>query len=362
MINDYINDLRKQIDSIDEKLLELLNERIKIAIDINKEKKKISTPVYYPSREAFILNRLMRLNKGPLKNEHIKHIFKEIFSASRASVTPPKIAYLGPEGSWAHQAAIMEFGNLSPFLPTKNIPEIFNEVEYSNCDFGVVPIENSMEGTVPQTLDRFIDSNLLIAREIFVPISYVLAGKEKLKLSTVKKIYSHPQAIAQCRRWIIERLPNAITVDTDSTSQAALIVQRTGSAVAIVSELAARLYKLKILAERLEENPNNVTRFVVIGKTMPEKTGDDKTSIIFAVKHKAGALYSALKPFADYKVNLTKIESRPLKKKAWEYLFFVDIDGHIEDQKVKKAISALKLHTVFFKFLGSYPKTKQECI
>jgi chorismate mutase/prephenate dehydratase len=362
MINNYISNLRKQIDIIDDKLLELLNQRIKIAIDINKEKKKTSVPVYYPSREAFIINRLIRKNKGPLKNEHIKYIFKEIFSASRASVTPPKIAYLGPEGSWAHQAAIIEFGSLSPLVPTKNIPEIFNEVEYNTCDFGVVPIENSMEGTVPQTLDRFIDSNLLIAREIFIPITYVLAGKEKSNLNNIKKIYSHPQAIAQCRKWIRERLPNAITVDTDSTSQAAKIVQRAGSSVAIVSEMAARLYKLKILANRLEENPNNVTRFVVIGKTLPDMTGEDKTSIIFAVKHKAGALYSALKPFSDYRVNLTKIESRPLKKKAWEYLFFVDIDGHIEDQKVKRAISVLKLHTVFFKFLGSYPKTKQESV
>jgi chorismate mutase/prephenate dehydratase len=360
MINNYISDLRKQIDTIDDKLLELLNQRIKIAIDVNKEKKKTAASVYYPSREAAIVNRLMRLNKGPLKNEFIKYIFKEIFSASRASVTPPKIAFLGPEGTWAHQAALLEFGNSSPLLPAKNISEIFNEVEYSNCDFGVVPIENSMEGTVPQTLDRFIDSNLLIAREIFVPITYVLAAKERTVLNDIKKVYSHPQAIAQCRRWIREKLPNAMTVDTDSTSQAAKIVQQASSSVAIVSELAARLYKLKILANRLEENPNNVTRFVVIGKIMPDRTDNDKTSIIFAVKHRAGTLYSALKPFSDYRVNLTKIESRPLKKKAWEYLFFVDIDGHIEDQKIKKAIASLKQHTVFFKFLGSYPKTKQE--
>lgn len=360
MINNHVSDLRKQIDAIDDKLLELLNRRMTIAIDINKEKKKTSAPVYYPSREAFIVNRLMRQNKGQLKNEFIKHIFKEIFSASRASVTPPKIAYLGPEGAWAHQAALLEFGNSSPLMPAKNISEIFNEVEYSNCDFGVVPIENSMEGTVPQTLDRFIDSNLLIAREIFVPITYVLAVKKRIALKDIRKVYSHPQAIAQCRRWIREKLPNAMTVDTDSTSQAAKIVQHSGSSVAIVSELAARLYKLKILASRLEENPNNVTRFVVIGKIMPDRTDNDKTSIIFAVKHRSGALYAALKPFSDYNVNLTKIESRPLKKKAWEYLFFVDIDGHIEDQKIKKAISALKLHTVFFKFLGSYPKTKQE--
>ncbi len=360
MINSHISSFRKQIDSIDEKLLGLLNQRMKIAIAINKEKEKTAAPIYYPSREAFIVNRLSRHNQGPLKNEYIKHIFKEIFSASRASVTPPRIAFLGPEGTWAHQAALLEFGNSSPLVPVKNISEIFNEVEYSNCDFGVVPVENSMEGTVPQTLDRFIDSSLLIAREIFVPISYVLAAREKRQLNNIGKVYSHPQAIAQCRRWIRERLPNALTVDTDSTSQAAKIVQKTSSSVAIVSELAARLYKLEILARRLEENPSNVTRFVVIGKIMPDRTANDKTSIIFAVKHRAGALYSALKPFSDYRVNLTKIESRPLKKKAWEYLFFVDIDGHIDDDKIKKAIAAVKKHTVFFKSLGSYPKTRQE--
>ncbi len=360
MINNHVSDLRKQIDEIDRELLELLNRRIKIAIDVNVEKKKTDAPVYYPSREAYILNRLVRMNTGPLRNEFIRNIFKEIFSASRASVTPPKISYLGPEGTWAHQAALLEFGNASPLLPAKNIPEIFNEVEYSTCDFGVVPIENSMEGTVPQTLDRFIDSNLFIAREIFVPITYVLAANNKIRFNDVRKVYSHPQAIAQCRRWIRENLPNAMTVDTDSTSQAAHIVRHSGSSVAIVSALAARLSGLRTLAGRLEENPNNVTRFVVIGRLMPDRTDNDKTSLIFAVKHRAGALYAALKPFSDYHVNLTKIESRPLKKKAWEYLFFVDIDGHVEDQKIKKAIAALKPHTVFFKFLGSYPKTRQE--
>ncbi len=360
MINNHVSDLRKQIDDIDRRLLELLNSRIGIAIDINREKKKTDAPVYYPSREAFILNRLVRLNKGPLKNDFIRNIFKEIFSAARASVTPPRIAYLGPEGTWAHQAALLEFGNASPLVPAKNIPEIFNEVEYSTCDFGVVPIENSMEGTVPQTLDRFIDSNLFIAREIFVPITYVLGAKKAIRFQDIRKVYSHPQANAQCRRWIREKLPNAMTVDTDSTSQAAQIVQHSATSAAIVSKLAAQLYKLETLAGRLEENPNNVTRFVVIGKLMPDRTDNDKTSIIFAVKHRSGALYSALKPFSDYHVNLTKIESRPLKKKAWEYLFFVDIDGHIDDQKIKKAITALKPHTVFFKFLGSYPKTRQE--
>ncbi|MCL4557733.1 MAG: prephenate dehydratase [Deltaproteobacteria bacterium] len=360
MINDHVAGLRKRIDIIDAKLIDLLNERLAIAIDINREKEKTAAAVYSPSREASIVNRLMRINKGPLQNDFIKYIFKEIFSASRASVTPPRIAFLGPEGTWAHQAALLEFGNSSPLLPAKNISEIFNEVEYSNCDFGVVPIENSMEGTVPQTLDRFIDSPLLIAREIFVPISYVLAARENCNVKNITKVYSHPQAIAQCRRWIRERLPNAITVDTDSTSQAAKIVQHPGPSVAIVSELAARLYGLKVLARRLEENPNNVTRFVVIGKLMPDRTESDKTSIIFAVKHRAGALYAALKPFSDYRVNLTKIESRPLKKKAWEYLFFVDIDGHIGDEKIKKAVSAARQHTVFFKFLGSYPKTTQE--
>ncbi len=362
MINSRINGLRKKIDGIDEKLLDLLNDRLAIATEINKEKKKAATALYSPSREAFIINRLTHLNKGPLKNEVIRNIFKEIFSASRASVMPSKISFLGPEGTFAHQAALFEFGHSSMLLPAKNIQEIFNEVEYGNCDFGIVPVENSMEGTVSQTVDRFIDTNLLIISEVFIPVSYVLAAKKKINLRNIDHIYSHQQSIAQCKRWIREKLPDAIAVDTDSTAQAAKIILHTDSSAAIISELAARIYKLKVLAERLEENPNNVTRFVVIGKVMPDKTDRDKTSVIFAVKHKAGALFSALKPFAEYKVNLTKIESRPLKKKAWEYLFFVDIDGHINDQKIQMTVSALKKHTVFFKFLGSYPKTTQESL
>ncbi|MCL4479146.1 MAG: prephenate dehydratase [Deltaproteobacteria bacterium] len=356
MANSRIEELRKKIDVIDDRLLELLNERINAAIKIGQEKKRLSAPVYVPSRETFIVSRLIKNNKGPLKNESIKHIFKEIFSASRASVMPPKIAYLGPEGTFANQAALLEFGNSYPLMPAKNIQDVFNETEYSNCDFGVVPIENSMEGTVSQTLDLFIDANLFIVKEVYVPVSYVLATKEKIKIDKIKRVYSHPQAIAQCRKWIREHLPGVVTVDTESTAQAAKLIQKSDSSAAIVSELTANMYNLKFLSKRLEENPNNVTRFVVIGKIHPERTGNDKTSFIFSLKDKPGTLFAALKPFASYKVNMTKIESRPLKKKAWEYLFFVDIDGHIEDNNIQRLVDELKVHTIFFKCIGSYPK------
>ncbi len=362
MINDHIAGLRKRIDEIDGQLLDLLNRRMDIAIHINHEKKKTAAPVYYPSREAFILSRLTRLNRGPLKNDLIRHIFREILSASRALTAPQRISFLGPDGSFSHQAALIEFGSASPLAPAKDIPEIFSEVEYGTCDFGVVPIENSINGTVPQTLDLLTDTGLLIAREVFVPVSYTLAARRGVRLNSVRRVYAHPQAAAQCRRWLREHLPNATIVDTDSNSRSATLVRTKANAAAITTGLAAELYRLGTIAEKLEENPRNVTRFVVMGRIMPDSTDDNKTSVLFAVKDRAGALYSALKPFSEHRVNLTKIESRPSKKKAWEYLFFVDIDGHVEDPKIRKAIAALKTHTVFFKFLGSYPKTRQEIL
>jgi chorismate mutase/prephenate dehydratase len=310
-----------------------------------------------PEREENILNRLAKLNEGPFSNEAIQTVFREILSASLALESPLKVAYFGPEATFTHLAGIKRFGLSARFVPLPSIEDVFREIMMKKADYGVVPIENSTAGVVSFTLDLFVEYPLKISSEVLLPITHNLLSNEK-SLKGVKKVYSHPHAFPQCRLWLQAHLPGVKHVDVASTAKAAEIAADEKGAAAIASDYAATLYGLKILARHIEDHPNNFTRFVVIGHQSCGKTGHDKTSVMFSTKDEVGVLYHLLAPLAKAKINLTKIESRPLKGRAWEYIFFVDMDGHQEDPRVKKALRGMAQRCSFLKVLGSYPKSR----
>ncbi|MGH7387762.1 MAG: prephenate dehydratase [Candidatus Methylomirabilales bacterium] len=347
---------RKEIDRIDDEILRLLNERSKNVMEIGKLKKQSDREgnLHTPGREAEIVDRLMRQNRGPFPNDAIRPVYREIMSASLSLEGPQRVAYLGPRATFTHLACIQKFGESAQYVPVNSITDVFNEVERGRANFGVVPIENSTEGVVNHTLDMFIDSNLLIYGEVLQEVSHHLLSKAD-RLDDVKKIYSHPHAIAQCRNWLEANLPHVPLAEVASTARAAELCADDHSAAAIASELAGQLYGLKVIKSRIEDNINNFTRFLVLSQKPPERTGRDKTSVMLSVKDKVGALYELLRPFASHGLNLTKIESRPSRRKAWEYIFFVDIEGHVEEDRVRKALEEIKSRCLFLKILGSYP-------
>ncbi|MBM2839438.1 MAG: chorismate mutase [Deltaproteobacteria bacterium] len=341
-----IGELRKKIDDVDDNILELLNRRAELVKEVGKVKVQGNTDFYVPTREKEIYDRLMKNNKGHFPNESIRAIFREIISASLSLEHPLKIAFFGPQATYTHLASLKQFGHSADLIPVTSIAEVFEEVEKGGANYGVVPIENSTEGIVTHTLDMFVDSNLQIVAEVM------------LEISDIKKVYSHPQPIAQCRNWLAKNLPNIPVMETASTAAAAQMVANDPEAAAIASEFAASIYDLKVVKKRIEDNVNNFTRFLVIGKKSPDKSGSDKTSVMFAVKDEAGALCRMLEPFSRHNINLAKIESRPMKTRAWEYLFFLDMDGHISEPHVKDAIDELSKICLFVKVLGSYPRNK----
>lgn len=353
-INAALEKRRKEIDGIDAEILELLNKRANIAIEIANIKRKANLKFYSPERERAILERIAALNKGPFPNDALKIIFREIISASLSLEEPIKVAYLGPEGTFTNLAALRHFGSSAMYVPVDSIKAVFDAVESVRVNYGVVPVENSNEGVVSYTLDMFMDCDLKISAEIMLEVSHNLLSKSGDK-TKIKKIYSHPQATAQCRGWLESIMPNVPILESTSTARAAEIASQDEEAAAIASELAARVYDLQFVERHIEDNKNNYTRFLVIAKDYPSKSGKDKTSILFSVKDRPGALYDVLLPFRKSKINLTKIESRPSKRRAWEYIFFVDMEGHVEDKKVKKAIDDIKDICLYLKHLGSYP-------
>ncbi len=346
--------LRRSIDRLDEKILSLLNERAKIVMEIGRLKKSSLSDLYAPGREIEIQERLARLNKGPFPTEALRTVFREILSASLALEGPLKVAYLGPKATFTHLACLQQFGSSASYTPVNSIKEVFSEVERGRAEFGVVPIENSTEGVVNHTLDMFIDSPLKIVGEVMQEVSHHLMNKSG-KMEEVRRLYSHPHAIAQCRIWLENHLPQIPVTEVYSTAKAAEYCIEDTAAAAIASELAAQLYGLAIIKRRIEDNINNFTRFLVISQKGLGPTGRDKTSVMFTIRDRVGALHDMLKPFAEYGLNLTKIESRPSKKKAWEYIFFVDLEGHQQDVKVKEALEHLREQCLFLKILGSYP-------
>jgi len=293
------------------------------------------------------------LNKGPLPAASLEAIYREIMSSSLALEKPLKVAYLGPEATFTHLAALKRFGSQVQFVACEGIADVFLEVEKGRADYGVVPIENSIEGAVSHTLDMFVDSDLKICAQVILDVShYLLANCPREK---IKRVYSHPQVFGQCRHWLQENLPGIENINMSSTTAAARAAAKESRSACIASLLAARVYKLKVVARDIEDSSYNVTRFLVIGNTAPAPTGLDRTSVIFSIKDKVGALHDMLVPFKKFKINLTKIESRPSKKKAWDYYFFVDLKGHSYEPKVRKALVELESKCRFLKVLGSYP-------
>jgi chorismate mutase/prephenate dehydratase len=350
-----LESLRKDIDAVDDCLLELLNRRAGLAMEVGRLKALENREFYVPSREREIYERLAAANPGPFPSEALRGVFREIISASLALEAPMKVAFLGPKATFSHLAAMQHFGLSAELVPQKSIPSVFEEVEKGRAMYGVVPVENSTEGVISHTLDMFMGSDLKINAEVLLEVSHYLLSRTG-RFEDIKKIYSHPQPLAQCRRWLAEYLPNIPLVDVASTTLAAQIVSEDYSAAAIASEYAASLYDLKVVRERIEDQINNVTRFLVIGSKLAEKCGDDRTSLMFSVKDEPGILYRMLEPFAKRGLNLSKIESRPNKTKAWEYIFFLDLSGHISEPEVTEAVQELNGYCQFVKILGSYPK------
>jgi len=352
-----LSELRLDIDAIDDRLMELLNRRAGLVLEVGRLKSDEKRDFHVPSREREIYERLISRNSGPFPNEGLRSVFREIISASLALEAPMKVAFFGPKATFTHQAALQQFGLSAELVPQKSIPAVFEEVEKGRALYGVVPVENSTEGMVSHTLDMFMESELKINAEVMLEIHHFLLSRTG-RMDDIKKIYSHPQPIAQCRNWLADNMPNVPVVDVASTAVAAQIVSEDYTSAAIASELAATMYDLKVARERIEDQVNNFTRFLVIGKKLSEKSGDDKTSLMFSVKDEVGILYRMLEPFAKRSLNLSKIESRPLKKKAWEYIFFLDLAGHIQDRDVADAVQELKGCCQFVKVLGSYPRAK----
>jgi len=326
-------------------------------IDVGKTKADASGDFYVPSREQAIYARLIAANPGPFPEEGVRRVFREIISASLSLEQPLKVAFLGPQGTFTHVAAMHQFGFSAQLVPIKSISSIFDEVGRGRANYGVVPVENSNEGVVSHTLDMFMKSDLKIIAEVLVEVSHDLLNRTG-RIEEIRKVVSHPQALAQCRAWLEENLPDVPLVDIGSTTQAAQQAAEDESVAAIASEAAATLYGLRAVKHRIEDNPNNFTRFLVIGQHMPEPGGRDKTSIMFSVRDEPGILYRMLEPFSKHGINLSKIESRPTKGRAWEYIFFLDLEGHIRDQQVAAAIEELKGYCQFLKLLGSYPKAR----
>lgn len=349
--------LRKNIDMIDDEVLALLNRRAEVVIEVGNIKRTQKSRFYKPDRERQILERLTTQNKGPFPNDALKAIYREILSASVSLEEPLKVSCLGPLGTFTHLAALRHFGSSSAFVPVDSIKKVFENVESGKADYGVVPIENSTEGVVSYTLDMFMDSDLMVSAEIILEISQNLLSSQTDKRK-IKRIYSHPQPYAQCRRWLESNMSCVPVIESTSTARAAELASKDKESAAIASEIAARMYNLRILEKNIEDSRHNITRFLVISKELHPRTGKDKTSIMFSIKDRPGSLYSILLPFKRAKINLTKIESRPSKRKAWEYIFFVDMEGHIEDKKVRKAIESLKEGCLYLKILGSYPQGK----
>lgn len=353
---DQLRVLRERIDRLDEKLQALISERAACAQKIAKSKQQSGEDIFYrPEREVDVLRRVIERNRGPLANEEMARLFREIMSACLALEMPMKIAFLGPEGTFTQTAALKHFGHSVSTLPLGGIDEVFREVESGAAHFGVVPIENSSEGIVNHTLDLFMNSPLRICGEVELRIHHHLLGRGK-SLHDIKRVLAHQQSLAQCREWLDANLPAVERVAVASNAEAARLARPDPACAAIAGSAAAEIYDLQVLAANIEDEPDNTTRFLIIGHLDPPPSGDDKTSLLVSGPNRTGSLMSLLEPLAKNRINMTRIESRPSRRGLWEYVFFVDIDGHAQDKRVRKALAELEKEAAFLKRLGSYPK------
>lgn len=351
-----IPDHRKAIDRLDGHIVKLLNERTRHVLAIGEIKLRAGEEIYAPHRERAVLQRLCRLNTGPMSNESLRAVYREIMSSALSLEKSLTIAYLGPEATFTHQAAIRRFGSSLLYAPQKTIADVFAEVSKNRADYGVVPVENSTEGVVTHTLDMFVDSDLKIVAQIILPVQQCLLTKWPRK--QIKKLFAHPQSLAQCRGWVQNHLPHVEIIETSSNARSAEFAAKQRNTAAIAGILAAEKYGLPVQEQDIQDNAANATRFLVLGRQCSPPTGDDRTSLMVSIADKVGALHHALAAFRRNRINLTKIESRPSKRKAWEYFFFIDCDGHVEDRKVVKTLEQLEQECSYVKVLGSYPNSE----
>ncbi|MBO8143810.1 MAG: prephenate dehydratase [Thermodesulfobacterium sp.] len=355
MKNNKLKELRERIDKIDKQIVELLKERIEVAKTIGKIKEDIGYESFDLLREKEILNKILELNQKVFPEDTLRVIYSEIIKACRSVQQRIKVAYLGPEATFSHIAALNYFGTSAELVPVETIVDIFEEVSSERVSFGVVPIENSIEGVVATTLDAIYEYGLKACGEIYESISHHLMNQTG-RIEDIKKIISHPQAIAQCRKWLRKKLPSVPVETVSSTALAAKWAAVDESVGAIASLVAAKLYHLQIVAKNIEDIKGNSTRFWIIGKTEVPPTGNDKTSLLFSVADRPGALFDVLKCFAERKINLTKIESRPSKDEPWKYVFFLDCEGHIKDEIIKSCLEEMQNYCLQVIWLGSYPR------
>lgn len=356
-MTDKLKTIRDRIDELDEQLQSLISERASLAEEVAKVKLERGEEVlfYRPEREAQILRQVKERNKGPLSDEEMARLFREIVSACLALEKPMKIAFLGPEGTFTQAAALKHFGHSVETVPMSAIDEVFREVEAGSADYGVVPVENSTEGVINYTLDMLFNSPLRICGEVELRIHHHLMVKDG-ELGTIRQVYSHSQSLAQCREWLDAHLAGVERIDVSSNAEAARLAAEEPGSAAVAGETAAELYGLTILEQNIEDQPNNTTRFLVIGNVEVPPSGDDKTSLLVSTRNKPGALFQLLEPLARNGVSMTRIESRPSRQGMWDYVFFVDIEGHREDERVANALRELEREASLFKVLGSYPK------
>ena len=352
-----LEDLRKRIDELDREIVELLNERAHVVIEIGKLKNKTGGQIYAPDREKKVFERITKANKGPLPDKCLMAVWRELMSGSFFLERPLRIGYLGPGGSFSHTAAMLKFGQSVEYESVADIRSIFDEVSKGHCDLGLVPIENTTGGGVIETLDALVDSDVKVCAEVLMAIHHNLLAK--CSLEEIEKVYSKPEIFAQCRNWLSATFKEAKTIPVASSARAAEMAKDEPGAAAIGSVVAAELYGLKVICENIEDITNNITRFLIISREDAKPTGEDKTAILFSTAHKAGALADVLEVFKRCEINLTNIESRPSKKRQWEYYFFMDFLGHRTEENIQKALDETRKHCLQLSVLGSFPRATE---
>jgi chorismate mutase / prephenate dehydratase len=358
---DEMGSLRAGIDSVDEEIVRLLDRRARLARRVGEIKQRNGLEAYAPAREREVLNRVSALSAGDFPKRGLEAVFREIISSSISLEARLKVAYLGPEATFTHEAALRTFGTSVDLAPQATVAEVFTRVERGEAEHGVVPVENSMEGAVTHTLDELMNSPLKICGEVYLPVSQNLISKEN-SLERVRVVCSHPMALSQAANWLRHELPGARLEEVGSTGEAARRAAQEPGVAAVGSVLAAAANDLNVLARNIQDARTNATRFIVLGRTWAGRTGRDKTSVVFSVKDRPGVLKDALSAFADEGINLTRIESRPSRKRAWTYVFFADLQGHPEEERVKRALAALEEHCPYVALIGAYPEVSSEVL
>ena len=354
---DRLQGVRDRIDAVDSEILRLISERGRLAQEVARIKRAAGEQedFYRPEREQQVLRRLQQLNQGPLSEETVTRLFREVMSACLALQQPLRVGFLGPEGTFTQAAALKQFGHDVHLQPLNSIDTVFKEVESGDIHYGVVPVENSTEGVVNHTLDCFLNSPLQIVGEVELRIQHHLVSRHGTR-AEIQRVYSHPQGLAQCRTWLDVNLPAAERITVSSTAEAARLAASEQGAAAIASEAAADMYGLNRLAESIEDQTGNTTRFLVIGRQSPPPTGDDKTSLVVSRIDQPGGLVKLLQPLSKHRINMTRLDARPSRQGVWDYAFFIDLLGHAEDGNVQEALQAMREQSSLFRILGSYPR------